>query len=233
MSDVEEISKAVQSVAKFGEKSLETSEKVGGFIARVFQEPIAEVSGMITDKLRFVRWKRVVKMSDDVNKILEDRGVKATRPVTPKLALPIIEESSLEEDDSLHALWSKLLANAMDPAFNGELRYGFIDMLKNITGIEATILNTFYEVLKRDGLLSDLARVTNYGLGKEQLMQVVGINEETYQVSVFNLMRMQCVAPLIIKGGAKLGNEPLTIYKGTDVVTLTPLGLRFVEACIK
>jgi hypothetical protein len=142
MSDAEEIAKAVQSVARFGDKALETSQKVGGFFARVFKEPIAEVSGMVTDKLRFVRWQRLVAMSDEVNKILEDRGVRETKSVPPKLALPIFEESSLEHDPSLQYLWNHLLANAMDPKFNGELRYGFVDMIKNITGIEAKILNS-------------------------------------------------------------------------------------------
>jgi hypothetical protein len=28
------------------------------------------------------------------------------------------------------------------------------------------------------------------------------------------------------------GDEAATIYKGTDAVTLTPLGVRFIEACI-
>jgi hypothetical protein len=39
--------------------------------------------------------------------------------------------------------------------------------------------------------------------------------------------------PAILKGGVKMGPEPLTIYKGIDAVTLTPLGVKFVEACIK
>src|SRR5712692_6724157 len=140
MNDAEEIAKAVQSVAKLGEKSLETSEKLGGFFAKVFREPLEEVSGMVTDKLRFVRWRRLAQMSDDVNAILEDRGVSETRAVAPKLALPIFEESSLEDDESLQSLWNHLLANCMDPSFNGDLRYGFVDMIKNITGIEVTIL---------------------------------------------------------------------------------------------
>jgi hypothetical protein len=233
MSDAEEIAKAVQSVAKFGDKALETSQKVGGFFARVFKEPIAEVSGMVTDKLRFVRWQRLVAMSDEVNKILEDRGIKDTKSVPPKLALPILEESSLEHDPSLQHLWNHLLANAMDPKFNGELRYGFIDMIKNITGIEALILNNFYEILKRDGHTSDLSQVTNYHLKKEQIMQIVGIDAATYQVSIFNLMRMQCIGPAILTGGISMGSEPVTIYKGADAVVLTPLGVKFIEACIK
>ena len=233
MSDAEEIAKAVQSVAKFGDRALETSQQVGGFFARVFQEPIQEVSGMITDRLRFVRWRRLVAMSDEVTRLLADRGVHDTRAVPPKLALPILEESSLEENPELQQLWNHLLANAMDPKFNGELRYGFVDMIKNITGIEVRILNEFYGVLHREGHTGDLTKVTNYHLKKEQIMQMVGIDASTYQVSIFNLMRMQCVGPAILRGGISMGDEPVTIYKGSDAVVLTPLGLRFVEACIK
>jgi hypothetical protein len=233
MSEVEEIAKAVQSVAKFGDKALETSEKMGGFFARVFQQPMEEVSGMVTDKLRFVRWQRLITMSDEVNKILEMRGIKETRAVPPKLALPIFEESSLEHENDLQQLWSHLLANAMDPKFNGELRYGFVEMIKSVTGIEAALLNNFYDILKNEGHVSNISTITDYHLKKEQLMQMLGIDEATYQVSIFNLMRMQCIGPAILKGGAMLGSEPMTIYKGTDAVVLTPLGVKFIEACIK
>jgi hypothetical protein len=233
MSDVGEIAKAVQSVSKFGEKSLETSEKLGGFFAKVFKEPFQELSGMITDKLRFVRWRRLVEMSDDVNRILEKRGVKETRSVPPKLALPIFEEGSLEEDHNLNSLWSHLLANAMDPNFNDELRYGFIDMIKNVTGIDVLILNNFYQILKKERHIADLSHITNYSLKKEQIMQLIVIDEVTYLISVFNLMRIQCIGPAILKSGsASLGPEPLTIYKGTDAIVLTPLGVKFVEACM-
>ncbi len=234
MSDAEEIAKAVQSVAKFGDRALETSQKVGGFFARVFKEPIQEVSGMVTDKLRFVRWRRLVAMSDEVNGILTARGVQDTRAVAPKLALPILEEASLEEDSKLQHLWNHLLANAMDPKFNGELRYGFIEMIKSITGIEAAILNMFYEILEREGHTADLTTITQYHLKKEQIMSMVGIDGPTYQVSIYNLMRMQCIGPAIITSkGIMLGDEPSTIYKGTDAVVLTPLGVKFVEACIQ
>lgn len=233
MSEAEEIAKAVQSVAKFGDNALETSAKLGGFFARVFKEPIEEVSGMVTDKLRFIRWQRMLSMSDDVNQILKGRGITETKAVPPKLALPIFEESTLEDDQSLQILWNNLLANAMDPKFNNELRYGFIDMIKNITGIEVNILNNFYEILKREGHLGDISIITNFHLKKEQIMQLVGIDLLTYQVSIYNLMRMQCVGPAIITGGIRMGSEPVTIYKGSDAVVLTPLGIKFIEACIK
>lgn len=234
MSETEEIAKAVQSVANLGEKSLEASEKIAGFFAKVFKEPVEEISGMITDKLRFVRWQRLLQMSDKVNRILEERGATQTRAIPPKLALPIFEEGSLEEDTTLQSLWEHLLANAMDPKFNGELRYGFVDMIKNITGVEVLILSNFYGILKREGHTADLPSVTSYGLRKEQIMKIIGVDEETYQVSIYNLMRMQCVGPFVLKAtGITFGEEPVTLYKGVDIVALTPLGVKFVEACIK
>lgn len=233
MSDAEEIAKAIQETAKLGEKGLDIADKAGSFFAKVFKEPIDEIAGMVTDKLRFIRWKRMVQMSDEVNKILEEKKVTDTRAVPPKIALPIIEEASLEDDPNLRYLWNHLLANAMNPKFNDELRYGFIEMIKEITGIEARLLNEFYEVLSRDGKLRPLSDVFQYSLTKEQIMQVLSITPDVYAISVNNLMRMQLLAPAIIKGGVKMGPEPLTIYKGIDAVTLTPLGVKFVEACIK
>ena len=56
---------------------------------------------MLTDKLRFVRWRRLSAMSEEVEKILDERGIQDYRAVLPKLALPIFEEASLEEDESI------------------------------------------------------------------------------------------------------------------------------------
>ena len=234
MSDTEEIAKAVQEVAKLGSSGIETANKMGGFFTRVFKGPVDEVSGIIHDKLRFVRWKRLVNMSDEVNKILDQRGVKDTRAVPPKLAIPLIEDASLEEEETLQKLWSRLLANAMDPNFNGELRFGFTEMIKNITGIEVGMLDLLYRSLLRENHLQAVAEVTNFSFEKQGLMNALGIDALTYMLSVNNLMRMQCIAPAVIRtSGIMFGNEPTTIFKGTDAVTLTPLGVKFIEACIR
>ena len=106
MSDTEEIAKAIQESAKIGQKGLEIADKAGTFLARVFKEPIDEIAGIVTDRLRFIRWKRTVQMADEVNKILEEKKITDTRAVPPKIALPILEEASLEEDQNLQFLWS-------------------------------------------------------------------------------------------------------------------------------
>ena len=233
MNEAEEIAKAIQESAKLGEKGLAIAEKAGGFIAKVFKEPIAEVSGLITDKLRFVRWKRMVKMSEEVNQILTDKGIAETKAVPPKIALPIFEDSSLEDDPNIQFLWNHLLANAMDPKFNDEIRYGFIEMIKNITGIEAQLLNNFYEILKKENKIYPLEDLHKYSLKKEQLVQILKLTPDQYALAANNLMRMQLIGPAILTGGIRMGSEPVTIFKGIDAVTLTPLGAKFIEACIK
>jgi len=170
-----------------------------------------------------------------VNKILEERKIVETRAVPPKIALPIIEEASLEDDQTLQYLWNHLLANAMSPDFNDELRYGFVEMIKEITGIEAKLLDKFYEILRSEGRIRPLSELSEYVLKKEQIIHGFGISEDVYAVSVNNLMRMQLLSPGIFKvKGTQIGLlEPLTIYKGIDAVTLTPLGVKFIEACMR
>ncbi len=234
MSDAEEIAKAVQKASDLGMKALETTEKVGGFFAQVFKEPITEVAGMLTDRLKFARFRRLVDMQNQVNEILDRRHISDTRSVPPKLALPLLEEASLEDDTNLQQLWNNLLANAMDPTFSGDLRTGFIEMIKGLTAQDALLLNFFYQTLKREGRLSPLERVIQYLLKKEQIMQALNVAEADYQVSAFNLMRIQCIAPAVIKtSGITFGEEQTTIYKGIDAVTLTPLGVKFAQACME
>lgn len=235
MSEVEEIAKAVRETARFCEKGLDVAEKASSFFAKVFKEPANEIAGMITDKLRYARWVRLVDMSDKVNDILAQRGVKDIRAVTPKLALPIMGEASLEDDASIQELWQRLLANAMDPSFNDEIRYGYIEMLKSITGIEAKMLNIFYESLQKKGHLYPLAQVYEYMVKKEELCRVVGMSEDEYSIAANNLMRLQLIAPGVLKVMAlSFGEgEPSTVFKGIDAITLTPLGIKFIEACMK
>lgn len=234
MSDVEEIAEAVQKASDLGVRALETSEKVGGFFAQIFKEPITEVAGMLTDRLKFARWARLVDMQSQVNEILTKRNISDTRTVPPKLALPLLEEASLEDDTNLQQLWNHLLANAMDPSFSGELRNGFVEMIKGLTALDAQLLAFFYQVLKRESHLTPLEGVIQHSLKKEQIMQALNISESDYQISAFNLMRIQCIAPAVLKtSGISFGDEPTTIYKGIDAVTLTPLGVKFVQACME
>jgi len=101
------------------------------------------------------------------------------------------------------------------------------------TGLEARLLNKFYESLKKDNNLTPIENVTEYSVTKEQFTTLLKISTSDYSIAANNLMRMQLLAPAILKGGVQMGNEPMTIFKGIDEVTLTPLSIKFIEACLK
>ena len=87
--------------------------------------------------------------------------------------------------------------------------------------------------MKKEDYISDLSQINTHSLTKEQIMKMVSIDKNTYQVNIHNLMRMQCIGPAVFEGGVKMGSESLSVYKGTDAVVLTLLGVKFIEACIK
>ena len=237
MSETEAVAKAIEQCARLGEKSLETSEKLGGFFAKVFIAPTEEIAGMVTDKLRFVRWQRVLRTVDEVNRILAARGVRETRAVIPKLALPIFEESSLEEDDTLHSMWNALLANAMDPNFKEEIRFAYSEIIKNLAPLDAQMLREIYDAVQQAGML-DFRKACDASATKDNICQVLGITDEQYLISANNLMRLRVLAPRVVYvevGGPITisGGERLTIDKGTDQVVITPLGIRFIESCME
>ncbi len=231
MSEVEEVAKAAAEAAKFGTKALDVSEKMTGFLAKVFKEPAEQAAGIISDKLKFLRWQRQVRMADEVQKMLEGRGVKETSAISPKFAVPMLEAASMEEEDGLQDLWVKLMANAMDPNFNEEVRFTYIDILKKLNSTDVKILDFFYKVLKQDSKV-DLAKVADYSLKKEQIMNATGTSEDDYYVSIYNLFGAQCLTAGVVKGGMSFGEYAATSYLGAEQVAMTTLGLKLVEAAI-
>ena len=72
MSDeISETAKATQEVAKTTGKAIEAAEKLGCFVSRLVGEPFEEVSGMFTDRLRFMRWERLVRLVDRYYEIIK------------------------------------------------------------------------------------------------------------------------------------------------------------------
>lgn len=197
----------------------------------MFGEPIRDAVGILGDRLRFLRWQRQLRIADEVNKLLSERGVTKTRAVPPKLALPILENASLEEDNTLQDLWIRLLTNAMDPTSSVDVRYALLDILKSLTPLDVRILAFFYEALKQNPKV-ELDQITEYSLTRQQICQALNIDDRAYGRSVYNLFRVQCIAPAILKGGIRISGEPITVFKGADAVTMTPLGRDLVEACI-
>lgn len=238
MSDeIIETAKAAQEVAKATVKGLEVSEKVGGFFAKVLGEPIETAVGILGDKLKFMRWERQVRLIDRVHQINHDRGVEGKEiPVSPKLAIPIIENASLEDNNLLQDLWARLLSSAQGKESSNTVRSAFIDIIKQLEVIDVQMLNAMFDgyanAVGKGNIHNGTPR--RIAFPKANIINALKISEHAYEDSVDNLMRVRCVCSEVrVMGGISMGGESATIDKGYDSLCLTSLGVRFIIACIK
>lgn len=141
---MEEEAKAVQEVAKATGKAIDAGREAGGFFAGYLYGPFEQASGIITDELRFRRWKRIIRLSERSQQFLKDRGLDGpTRQIPLSFAVPLLQAGTLEEDDSLQDLWAALLANSADASLDIEPRTAFVSILKSFSSLDARVMSLF------------------------------------------------------------------------------------------
>jgi hypothetical protein len=119
-------------------KAIDLVSKTGPFLERVFGSLIEDSVGIVADKVKFYRLSKYVALADRTEELLRSRP--HLRAVPPKFGLDLIEAATIEESDDLSELWARLLANAMDADFPGEMRVAFISILREMTPLDAKLL---------------------------------------------------------------------------------------------
>lgn len=236
--DIVESAKATQEVAKAAQKGIDASEKLGGFLAKVFGGPMEDLAGMVGDKLRVMRWERQVRLIDRVEEINRSRKVLGKEvPVAPKLAIPLIESASLEENDTLQDLWARLLSSAQDERMSEIVRTAFIDIIKQLEVIDVETLNSLYGGYKNalsSGQLSPDSSPSGVAFSKMAIIRQLKITERQYENSIDNLMRVRCVRSEVkIMHQMNIGGQSATIDMGYESLCITSLGISFVQACVR
>lgn len=225
----------IEETAKLYTTSIEAAGKMGGFLSKVLNEPITEAVGMFGDKLKFMRWKRKLRIVDEVNGILDERGVKNIRPIPPKLAIPILEQASLEEDE-LQDIWCRLIANSLDPKFHLEIRYAFIEIIKNITSLDAKILKYMYEITMERNKQYKTDHFRAYKISFNPIKENVHASDIETELSLYNLKRVQCVWDNDLielhYNTARTAFEELNEAPPHSTYRITPLGVAFILACM-
>jgi hypothetical protein len=247
-NEVTEIAKATQEVAKTARTGIEAAQGFGSFVARVLGEPIETAVGLVSDRLKFVRFERQVRLANRYAEVMAFRGLSSEeQAVPPKIALPAIENASLEEGDELQDLWANLLASCHDKNLNGVVRSGFVDIIRQLEIVDVHILNHVYSetvAKNRDPKLVWWRTESNvdvnldpvrYGIRQNQIQDSLGISRHVYECAVDNLLRVRCLAPYLedveVEGP---GNYPDTASRVHEYewVSITPFGWDFVRSCI-
>lgn len=101
---------------------------MGAFFNSVFGQPLQDLVGTyIADPLKVKRYKRLLLLKDQFDRVLIQRQIDGkTNPPEIKLALPLWEAASLEDDELLRTLFANLLASECDPNTAKSARTAFV-----------------------------------------------------------------------------------------------------------
>ena len=219
-----EHAKAVQEVAKTSGQAIGVVEKIGKWCARVMGEPIDAAVGMLADKFRFMRWERQVLLVDKAEEIIRRRGHEAKmRCIPPKFLLTVFENASLEEDDDIHMMYSRLLAATTDPDVE-QPRVAFAEILRQLEPLDAKVLQAMYHS-GWNICPSWQTRPAWYlhGVSVEHLNRCIpDVGKETWPVVAGNLRRLGLIEHIPVDS-SQIPEWSLS---------LSPLGFQFMRACV-
>lgn len=219
-----EVAKATRAVADASGKLVDAAKEVGGFIARFIAAPLAQGAGIYEDKLKYMRWERQLRLMRNAEDVIAECGFGApTRPLPMKVAIPLFQGASLEDDDALQDRWVNLLVNAAFGESNLEVRRAYVEILGQIDPLEAQILDRIYalpfEQTRHAGVVT--SSLPNQVEVATQENREGPEPSDAVCAALANLKRLGCVALGTSWGG------------GEYFVTVNPtrLGRDFVAAC--
>lgn len=221
MSDEE---KALVEIGK--EIGREAVAKASKFLEALLIPPLEQVGLLAHDQIKFLRWKNRVRICLKSQEYLEKKGIQP-RKVAIKTLVPLLEYGSLEEDSSMQERWAALLANAADPKTTHELTLPNIEILKQLSPIEAKILDIMFELhpIRTQKHIDHKKR-------DEEVMKRGNVTQTDYHILQSNLIRLGLIEEVFGKTPIRrlMTNVPKfhTVKGPTE---LTDVGYLFVQQC--
>ena len=184
-----------------------TIDAAKGFLNRLIGPSIDEIGLLFGDSIRLWRFKNQIKVLTKAQKVVKEKNLE-TKIIAVKTLVPLLEYSSLEEDESLQDMWANLFVNYIDVKRKHESSvYPYI--LSQLSKDEVDILAAFVEqttihysqIKVPQALLANLVRL--------------GVLKNTQSSTKIGFLRI----------------GPESDYNYVDSFHLTPLGKEFIECC--
>ena len=151
------------------------------------------------------------------------------RSVPGRILMPILEHSSLEEDESLRVKWAALLANAATVERGNYILPAYAEILRQLTPVQATMLDWIFENAEQPSTEEPSIPVWR-DVSADEMTYRFDLNPADYQIVASDLHRLQ-----VIDGRretrAVYGGPSLSSASTYDVIGLTPLGVAFLQSC--
>lgn len=206
------------------------TKSIGGielFLKIVCKPAFEEFGLMLGDKVRHWRVNNIINVLEKSQDKLEFRDNKLELKINPRIALGIIENASLTDENELQDLWSGLFAASCNHDEKNDENIIFIDFLKSITCTQAKILKYVCEnsikVIYNNGLMTSEKLILNVDKLKEisGILDLYRLDRELDHLAHLNLIGQDIFNG---SGGIKISDF-------TANVTPTTLALNLYVRC--
>lgn len=217
---------------------------------------LKEYSGMLADNFRLRRFKNQVKILYKAQEFLKEKNIDPKK-VELKILSPLVEYSSLEEDELLQEKWSKLIANIVSIDGKILLKQNCMDILKRISNEDAKLIDYLYEdFLSKRAKRYKRTQKSNYSISNRKLedyplswftFDLKEISEKLkhtraeVELIISNLVALSLVKwepEVYVNSAEKSDTDPNDTNLNVDVevyddesIRLTNLGYEFVLMC--
>lgn len=176
--DILGIKPLASAIEKTADKTVEKSfEGIETFLRNVCLPALEEVGMMMREQVRYWRLKNVLRMLEKSQNKLEYEEGQLKIQAHPKVALSIIEHSSLNDNDDILELWAGLFASSCTKNEQDDENLIFVDLLKQLTVVEAKMLKYGCENSAKKVAKNMLVMASDLNVSVEKLMEIAGIHE--------------------------------------------------------
>ena len=193
----------INLTSSLAEKGLDAAKN---FLGKLIGPAVEEVGLLIADPIRAWRFNNQLSMLGKAEARIKQKGI-SVKKISVKNLVPLLELSSLEEDDNLQQMWVNLFVNYVD-ADKSYASSVFPYILSQLSSREAEQLNDFAEAnhISFKGLLVSETELYN-------LLRLGLVKEAEYLQKKAGLVRIK------------------TMHFVSDMFYLTALGKDFLACC--
>lgn len=198
-------------------------DAVNQFLNGIVPDFVKDGVGILSDQMKLWRWNNQVEIIKKAQTKIIGSGLNK-RQIPLKVLVPIIQNSSLEEDLNMQDKWSNMLANAATG--NVEVSPNYAAILNELSPLEVSILDVVYNEVSRE---SDYKKRKALQFDAIKFKTVLSVSEEKMDLIIENLYRLNLLqAPA--GHGVTVGDFKFAL-RTTKIFEFTTLGYEFVKAC--
>lgn len=208
---------------RFAEAIERGTREVRQLIQDFLGPTVKEAGETIADRVRYYRVTSSISTVKKARSKLDEAGL-APQEVDLKTLVPLIEFSSLEDDEAMIDKWAGLLASASAGA---KSITSHAHILAELSPVDAMVLDAIRRMARPAMVLNE---IQYHGIETPSLQQETGLETDLFLSTLGNLTRLGLIHRVFEEPAIQWGNPPLgTANK--DMAGLTPLGQSFLKAC--